>query len=136
MRDTYFPGPERRSQPQPQKATPRPLNPTSVTVPPAWGASPNEALYLALIQTYFQPQDVDQAMRVVKCESGFSSTARNSRSSAAGAWQFLRDTWDRMVSPNTGSPSYDAGGPFDPTWATINAAWLWYNVGPSQWTCY
>lgn len=99
--------------------------------PPTWPGD-----WVALVAAYFRPEDVQAALKVIACESGFSLTAKNPTSSALGPWQFLRDTWDRMVAPNTGSPSYDAGGPMDPVWATINAAWLWYNVGPSQWVCW
>ena len=38
-----------------------------------------------------------------------------------------------MVAPHTGSPSYDEGGPYDPTWSVINAAWLYYAEGRTQW---
>ena len=66
-------------------------------------------------------------------ESGGNIYAKNPRSSAAGLFQFLRSTWDDMVAPHTGSPSYDEGGPYDPTWSVINAAWLYYAEGRTQW---
>lgn len=120
--------PATKVQPVPPPEPPPPLpEPMTDDWPAEW---------VTLISTYFQPEDVQAALKVVQCESGFVLTAKNPRSSALGPWQFLRDTWDRMVMPHTGSPSYDAGGPTDPVWSTINAAWLWYEVGPSQWECY
>ena len=119
--------------PQPEEVTTAGRNRPSVAAPPptVWPSD-----WAALVAAYFLPEDVDAALRVIQCESRFSLTAKNPISSALGPWQFLRDTWDRMVAPNTGSPSYDTGAPTDPVWSTINAAWLWYNVGPSQWSCY
>lgn len=119
---------------------PRQISPTATETAP----EPTETAdmeqwpgdWVALVATYFRPEDVRAALKVINCESGFVLTAKNPSSSALGPWQFLRSTWDRMVAPNTGSPPYDAGGPMDPVWSTINASWLWYNVGPSQWVCY
>lgn len=120
--------PVRLSAPNPQPAPQPPPNPAP--------AAPGVEQWRGLVATYFQSEDVEAALRVIQCESGFVLTAKNPTSSALGPWQFLKSTWDDMVAPHTGSPSYDAGGPIDPVWSTINAAWLWYNVGPSQWTCW
>lgn len=119
--------------PQPKEvATAGRTRPSATTPPPTvWPGD-----WAALVAAYFHPEDVQSALKVIQCESQFSLTAKNPISSAWGPWQFLRDTWDRMVAPNTGSPSYDSGAPTDPVWSTINASWLWYNVGPSQWSCW
>ncbi len=88
-----------------------------------------------LITRYF-PNEVGTALRIIACESRGNPNAKNPSSSAAGLWQFLRSTWD-YAAATTGSPSYAQGGPYDPTWATINAAWLRARgSGWNQWTCY
>ena len=89
-----------------------------------------------LVMTYFSGNDVDIAMRIIGCESRGNPSAKNPRSTAAGLWQFLRSTWDRAAA-TTDSPSYAVGGPYDPVWATINAAWLRARgSGWNQWECY
>ena len=92
--------------------------------------------WLPLVMSYFSGADVDIAMRIISCESRGNPNAKNRSSTAAGLWQFLRSTWDRAARA-TGSPSYSAGGPYDPVWATINAAWLRARgSGWNQWECY
>lgn len=120
----FYPDPEPR-------VSARAVARTQAAEPAPWPGD-----WVALVSTYFRPEDVNAALKVIACESGFSLTADNPRSTAWGPWQFLRSTWDQMVAPNTGSPSYDSGAPTDPVWSTINASWLWYHVGPSQWVCY
>lgn len=46
-----------------------------------------------LVARYFPPNVVDEAVRVMQCESGGDPTARNRRSGATGLFQFLRGTW-------------------------------------------
>ena len=88
-----------------------------------------------LIALHF-PNEIDTAMRIIACESGGNPNAKNGSSTAAGLWQFLRSTWDRAAR-STGSPTYAQGGPYDPVWATINAAWLRARgSGWNQWECY
>ena len=91
-----------------------------------------------LVMSYFSGADVDIAMRIISCESKGNPNAKNRTSSAAGLWQFLRDTWNRVAAV-TGSPTYAQGGPYDPVWATINAHTLRHWPGSSgwgQWKCY
>lgn len=88
-----------------------------------------------LITQYF-PTEVNTALRIIACESRGNPNAKSPISTAAGLWQFLRSTWDRAAGA-TGSPSYSAGGPYDPVWATINASWLRARgSGWRQWECY
>ena len=51
-------------------------------------------------------------------------TAKNPRSTAAGLWQFLRSTWDKIAT-RRGGPTYNEGGPYDPVLATEYAYDLW-----------
>jgi len=111
---------------EPAPATPRTVR---VTRPPA-----NVEAWRPLVAAYFPAGLVDEALAVLACESQGNPGAHN-RSGASGLWQFMPDTWD-WVAGNTGSPSFDEDGPYDPEWATINAAWLWQHGGPQHWTCW
>ncbi len=88
-----------------------------------------------LVEKHFPASQVGTTMRILECESGGDPDAKNRGSSAAGLFQFLRGTWD-TVAQETGSPSYAAGGVFDPEWSIINAVWLVENVSWRQWSCY
>jgi len=73
-----------------------------------------------LVQKYFPPELVDQALAVMYCESGGNPDATNSRSSAAGLFQFLRGTW-AIASVRAGFGGYSR---FDPEANIASAAWL------------
>lgn len=87
-----------------------------------------------LLATYFQPDDLAWARRVGACESRWNPNAKNDHSTAAGLFQFLRGTWD-WVAPKLGFDDYASGAVYDPEMNVRAAAWLYYNVGPSQWEC-
>lgn len=89
-----------------------------------------------LVAEHFPPDQVATAMCVLAGESGGSPTAKNPRSSAAGLWQFLRHTWDVIVPREVTGGSYDSGAVYDPVASTRAAAWLWANLGWSQWSAY
>src|SRR5690606_25368816 len=51
-----------------------------------------------LVAQFFEPDDVDRAIRVIRCESGGIPTAKNPRSTASGLFQHLASMWgDRSV---------------------------------------
>lgn len=89
-----------------------------------------------LVAGHFPPDQVETALCVINGESGGNPNAKNRSSSAAGLWQFIRSTWDDMVRPHLGGPSYAEGGPYDPELATLYAAWLWQAEGWTQWSAY
>lgn len=82
------------------------------------------ARWQPIVALYFAPEHVDQAMRVLACESRGNPQAKNRTSTASGLFQFIRSTWDWVrTETNVGLP-HRQGGPFNP-WANIrNAAWL------------
>lgn len=66
--------------------------------------------------------------RIRACESGGDYTARNPRSSAAGAWQFLGSTWASV----TGSPAPASAYP--PATQDAAAVKLYRRSGTSPWS--
>ncbi len=71
--------------------------------------------------------------RVAECESKFTASAKNSRSSAAGVMQFLTVTWN-WVSELGGPHPY--GDRFNAVQNVENAAFLWTTQSPTHWSCY
>ncbi len=86
-----------------------------------------------LVAAHFPASQVAKALCVIAGESGGNPTIDNQQgSSAAGLWQFLRTTWDRIAA-RRGGPTYAEGGPYDPILATDYAHDLWERSGWSQW---
>ena len=90
-----------------------------------------------LVARYFPPNVVDEAVRVMQCESEGDPTARNRRSGATGLFQFLRGTWQFAA---------EAAGvghlpPTDPEANVAAAAWLVSDTEErgnrrwAHWTC-
>lgn len=78
--------------------------------------------------------DVDTAMRVIGCESGFNPSAQNPTSTAGGVMQFVDRTW-KSVNKIRGTgwtlaDKYDARKNID------NGMWLVHNEGWHHWQCY
>lgn len=84
-----------------------------------------------LVETYFQPEDVPWAMRVMWCESKGDPNAKNPRSSASGLFQHLATYW-----PERSAKAGWAGASiFDPEANIAVAAWLYSWGGSSHWVC-
>ena len=85
----------------------------------------------SLISTYFEPEDVVQAMTIVYCESRGKETAvgRNTNGTDdVGLWQFNDDTWAWL------KPKLDIiSNRKNPIISTKIAAWLVYNDGWHHW---
>lgn len=92
-----------------------------------------------LVEQYFPPDLVEQALAVMYCESGGNPDAVNPHSSASGLFQFLKGTW-AIASVRAGFGGYSR---FDPEANIASAAWLVdYSIrtnhprGPwGHWTC-
>jgi soluble lytic murein transglycosylase-like protein len=83
-----------------------------------------------LIWNTFAPLGPDAqawALRVAYCESRYHPNSVNSRSGAAGLFQFMPSTW--AASP------YASQSPFDPVANTNAALWLYKRSGPGRWSC-
>ncbi len=85
-----------------------------------------------LVSSYFAPDDIAWAMRVMNCESRGDPLARNPRSSASGLFQHLLRYWAERAA----KAGWAGSSVFDPTANVAVAAWLFYDGGgPSHWTC-
>ncbi|MEN8041796.1 MAG: transglycosylase SLT domain-containing protein [Actinomycetota bacterium] len=73
-----------------------------------------------VVQRYFRPEDVRDALSVMECESGGDPTARSRRSSAQGLFQFIRGTW-KVASAGAGVSNLPST---DPEASIAAAAWL------------
>ena len=83
-----------------------------------------------LIWNTFGPLGPDAqawALRVAWCESRYHPNSVNSRTGAAGLFQFMPSTW--AASP------YATQSPFDPVANTQAALWLYKRSGPGRWSC-
>ena len=83
------------------------------TAAAAWGADPN------------------QLLRVAWCESRYNPYAVNSRSGAAGLFQFMPATW----AANSVRAGYAGASVFDPVANANTAAFMFRNGQAWQWSC-
>lgn len=73
-----------------------------------------------LVEAYFPAELVEEALRVMKCESSGNPDAVNPSSGASGLFQFLDTTW-AWVAPQAGMAGRSR---FDPEANVASAAWL------------
>ncbi len=73
-----------------------------------------------LVERYFPPERVDEALRVMHCESRGNPDARHPVSDAAGLFQFLAGTW-AFASARAGWEGYSR---YHPEANVASAAWL------------
>lgn len=90
-----------------------------------------------IVEQYFAPERIDEALSIIDCESNGDPNARNPRSSASGLFQFLNRTW----SHSSEQAGFEGASPFLPEANIAAAAWLVEHslgVGDSpwaHWTC-
>lgn len=108
---------------------------THTRAPSTWSGSVEQ--WRPLIASHFSAGKVETAMCIMAYETGFTGdpNSKNPRSSAAGLFQFLRSTWDRVPLSVTGG-SYDSGMVYQPEANVRAAAWLQNASGWSQWNPY
>jgi len=73
-----------------------------------------------LVERFFPASRVEEALRIMGCESNGDPDAINPYSGASGLFQFLPSTW-ASTAPKAGYPD---ASPFDPEANTASAAWL------------
>ncbi len=74
----------------------------------------------SLVSQFFPGNRVDEALRIIDCESNGNPNAENPYSGAAGLFQFLPSTW-ATTAPSAG---YAGASVFDPEANIASAAWL------------
>lgn len=95
------------------------------------------ARWRPLVEEYFAPELVDQALAIIACESNGDPDATNPRSSATGLFQFIGRTWANASGP----AGFGGASPTDPEANVASAAWLVeYSLEAGQgpwrhWTC-
>lgn len=84
-----------------------------------------------LVGQFFDPGDVDRALRVIGCESRGDASAKNPTSTASGLFQHLGSLWGER----SAAAGWAGSEVFDPVANVAVAAWLVYeNGGWSHWT--
>lgn len=99
----------------------------------SWDHPPQVERWRSLVQQFFPSHRVEEALRIIDCESNGDPDAANPFSGAAGLFQFLPSTW-ATTAPNAG---YGGSSPFDPEANTATAAWLanrYQELGYYYWT--
>jgi hypothetical protein len=85
-----------------------------------------------LVQQFFPDNRVEEALRIIDCESNGDPNAQNPYSGAGGLFQFLPSTWASNA-PNAGYAGYSV---FDAEANIATAAWLanrYQELGYSYW---
>ncbi len=85
-----------------------------------WNHPPSVEQWRGLVQTFFPSNRVEEALRIIDCESNGDPDAYNPYSGASGLFQFLPSTW-ASTAPKAGYPS---SSPFEPEANIASAAWL------------
>lgn len=85
-----------------------------------WNHPPQVEQWRGLVSAYFPSDRVEEALRIIDCESNGDPNALNPYSGAAGLFQFLPSTWE-STSPKAG---FEGASVFDPEANIGSAAWL------------
>lgn len=111
--------PEETADDQTEKASPA----SSGTIASPTSGWLSEVEVRALAELYFEPEDVNRAVRIAWCESRFDPNAVDPRTGGVGLYNHLPRYWDERAI-NAGFPGIDAT---DPDASTAAAAWEVYN---------
>lgn len=94
--------------------------PPPTTEPPVEGGPRDVEAWRGLVAQHFAAERVDEALRIIQCESRGDPTAVNPYSGASGLFQFMASTWT-WASAEAG---WAGASVFDPEANTAAAAWL------------
>jgi len=97
-----------------------------------WDHPPQVEQWRSMVQQFFPSNRVEEALKIIDCESNGDPNAVNPYSGASGLFQFLPSTW-ASTSPAAGYAGYSA---LDPEANTASAAWLanrYQQLGYSYW---
>ncbi|MDX1469195.1 MAG: transglycosylase SLT domain-containing protein [Acidimicrobiia bacterium] len=81
---------------------------------------PKVERWRGLVQQFFPSHRVEQALRILNCESNGDPDAYNPYSGASGLFQFIPSTWATTAH----RAGYPDASPFEPEANTASAAWL------------
>ncbi|MFQ5523810.1 MAG: transglycosylase SLT domain-containing protein [Acidimicrobiia bacterium] len=85
-----------------------------------WNHPPEVERWRPLVERFFPASRVEEALRIMDCESNGDPEAYNPYSGASGLFQFIPSTW-ATTAPKAGYPD---ASPFEPEANTASAAWL------------
>ncbi len=85
-----------------------------------WNHPSSVERWRGLVEQFFPADRVEQALRIINCESNGDPNAMNPYSGAAGLFQFIPSTW-ATTAPKAGYPN---SSPYEPEPNTASAAWL------------
>lgn len=97
-----------------------------------WDHSAGVEQWRSLVEQFFPSSRVEEALRIIECESNGNPDAVNPYSGASGLFQFLPSTW-ATTAPNAG---YSGASALDPEANTASAAWLanrYQELGYAYW---
>jgi septal ring factor EnvC (AmiA/AmiB activator) len=86
----------------------------------SWTFPPAVEQWRSVVEQYFPSHRIEEALRIIQCESNGDPDAYNPYSGASGLFQFLPPTW-ATTAPKAGFPD---ASPFEPTANIATAAWL------------
>lgn len=98
----------------------------------SWNHPPEVEQWRGLVTRFFPSNRVEEALRIIDCESNGDPNAVNPYSGASGLFQFLPSTW-ATTAPNAG---YGGASPLDPEANVASGAWLanrYQQLGQSYW---
>jgi len=111
------------SPPSTSPTTTTPSNTTTTTSGgggASWNHPPAVERWRPLVQQFFPSNRVEEALRIIDCESKGDPDAYNPYSGASGLFQFIPSTW-ASTAPKSGYGGHSA---FEPEANVASAAWL------------
>lgn len=86
----------------------------------------------AFVKTYFEPTDVNKAVRIAWCESRFDPNAKDLRTGGVGLFNHLPQYWAERAE----SAGFEGAEPTDPEASIAAAAWeVYHGAGWSIFSC-
>ena len=118
--------PETTSPTSPPSTSPVTTTPSNTTTTTSggggtsWNHPPAVERWRPLVQQFFPSNRVEEALRIIDCESNGDPDAYNPYSGASGLFQFIPSTW-ASTAPKSG---YGGRSVFEPEANVASAAWL------------
>jgi hypothetical protein len=94
-------------------------------IDPSTGAWLSQVEVRALVSVYFEPEDVNTAVRVAWCESRFNPDSVDLRTGATGLFKHLPRYWPERAD----AAGFAGADPTDPEASVAAAAWAVYSGG-------